>query len=94
MEDVKNSCPNCGFCPHCGRSNGYWTMPYVPYVPYYPIYPSYPPAYPTWSRGTAVDPCQTTYTITSGTQSPEEIRAEHYPFLEPVPLFEDLKSRH
>jgi len=29
------SCPNCGYCPHCGRSNN-------PYPYTYPYYPSYP----------------------------------------------------
>jgi len=32
-------CPNCGYCPHCGRSNGW--------------YPSFPPNWPpygiTWT---------------------------------------------
>jgi hypothetical protein len=27
------SCPNCGYCPHCGRSNPTWT-PYNPNLPY------------------------------------------------------------
>jgi hypothetical protein len=27
----KHSCPNCGYCPHCGRG----AAPYNPY-PYYP----------------------------------------------------------
>jgi hypothetical protein len=33
------SCPNCGYCPHCGRSD----QPWYP-NPYYPgpSYPSYP----------------------------------------------------
>ncbi len=31
-----NTCPSCGYCPHCGRG-GHQTQPY---------YPSYP--YPYW----------------------------------------------
>lgn len=30
-----NQCPNCGYCPHCGRSRQY-TYPYYPYQ--YPPY--------------------------------------------------------
>lgn len=32
-----HSCPNCGYCPHCGRSNptpirpSPWPQPYGPY---------------------------------------------------------------
>ncbi len=55
MEDVKSSCPNCGYCPHCGRSNGYWTVPSVPYIPWYPTYPyplySTPWLGTTWTDG-------------------------------------------
>lgn len=37
----QHACPNCGYCPHCGRSNTpirpapYWVRPYweVPYGP-------------------------------------------------------------
>lgn len=29
--ESKSACPNCGYCPHCGRSNGYYYQPY----PYY-----------------------------------------------------------
>lgn len=39
---MTGSCPNCGYCPHCGRG-GYRTMPLYP-----PAYPS--PAYP-WYPG-------------------------------------------
>lgn len=28
------TCPSCGYCPHCGRSNGYPSWSY----PTYPIY--------------------------------------------------------
>lgn len=32
-----DSCPNCGYCRHCGRG-GYNTQPY----PYYRPWPTYP----------------------------------------------------
>ena len=33
-QDFFHTCPNCGYCPHCGRG-GYRTYPYQPpYVPY------------------------------------------------------------
>jgi hypothetical protein len=32
-----NTCPSCGYCPHCGRRN---TQPYMPYVG--PIWQWYP----------------------------------------------------
>lgn len=36
----KHACPNCGYCPHCGRGGHY-------VAPYYPTYPQ--PSYP-WER--------------------------------------------
>lgn len=29
-----NTCPNCGYCPHCGRRNAAPNWPYA--QPYYP----------------------------------------------------------
>lgn len=41
-----HACPNCGYCPHCGRGGGYFG------VPYYPNYPGggtyYPHPYGPW----------------------------------------------
>lgn len=33
----ESTCPACGYCPHCGRSNGYQQFPLYP-SPYYPPY--------------------------------------------------------
>ncbi len=27
------TCPNCGYCPHCGRGGHHFQPPYVPYQP-------------------------------------------------------------
>lgn len=45
---VKGVCPNCGYCPCCGRG-GYQQAPYWPTYPPNPT-PSIPywPGYPTW----------------------------------------------
>lgn len=41
----EDSCPNCGYCKHCGRSD---KPAYVPApVPHYPMFPVWP-SYPTW----------------------------------------------
>lgn len=43
-ESKHETCPSCGHCPTCGRSNGVWTAPYRPWYPY---------QYPYWySSGT------------------------------------------
>lgn len=42
---VNNSCPNCGFCPHCGRG-GYQFYPNHYWYPW-----TYQPYYPTWTWG-------------------------------------------
>jgi hypothetical protein len=39
----QNACPNCGYCPHCGRGGHhaapYYSPYYTPYtVPYMPTY--------------------------------------------------------
>lgn len=33
-------CPNCGYCPCCGRPRGDWNYPINPY-PYWPAIPIY-----------------------------------------------------
>ncbi len=62
--EAAKPCPNCGYCPHCGRANPVWpqrTYPYIPYVPHpYPITPYPSPWYP-WRIG------DVTWTVTSGT---------------------------
>jgi hypothetical protein len=39
-------CPNCGYCPTCGRPAGwpYYQQPYNPWNPWYP----YPTPGPVW----------------------------------------------
>lgn len=32
---AKEKCPNCGYCPHCGRSNSVYPKPWYPYNPPY-----------------------------------------------------------
>ena len=48
-------CPNCGYCPTCGRSNGWHGVPYYPYTPI-PWYVGDIPQY-TWTdaAGTSTD---------------------------------------
>jgi hypothetical protein len=49
LSEEKCVCPNCGYCPHCGRG-AIKTVPF-PTVPNYPLYPTYPnPWYtgPVW----------------------------------------------
>lgn len=36
FSQTNTPCPACGYCPHCGRSNGYQQFPYQ--YPYYPPY--------------------------------------------------------
>jgi hypothetical protein len=31
---VQAGCPNCGYCPHCGRSYNYWPWPHQPSYPW------------------------------------------------------------
>ena len=46
----QQSCPSCGYCPHCGRSN----QPQPYYVPWYPQpYPWYGPYLVTSGEGTS-----------------------------------------
>ena len=56
-------CPNCGYCPTCGRSNGQHGMPFYPYAPI----PWYVGSYPVYAgdniTGTSTD-VQTPYTNT------------------------------
>lgn len=35
-------CPNCGYCPHCGRGRWQYNRPYVPVAPVLPCAPVYP----------------------------------------------------
>lgn len=37
-EQAQNACPNCGYCPHCGRG-GHYVYPYY-YQPWYPNWPT------------------------------------------------------
>lgn len=56
------NCPNCGYCPHCGRS-GQRTLPYVPSYPYpnaTPWYPSYPYTVTVYGGGFATQNAQST----------------------------------
>lgn len=59
-QETEDRCPNCGYCPTCGRANARypWTYP-VPYSPWWTItYPgtggqtvTYPMT--TWTSGTS-----------------------------------------
>ena len=31
-------CPNCGYCPCCGRPYGNWNFPHYPTYPYWAAY--------------------------------------------------------
>jgi hypothetical protein len=42
--DFQDRCPNCGYCPNCGRKNAAPLIPYPYFVPYYQ--PAFPPMYP------------------------------------------------
>ena len=55
-------CPNCGYCPHCGRSNGYY-LPYPSYPtwPVYNPYPTYVWNYDTNNQATSVSGSQNAY---------------------------------
>ena len=64
------TCPHCGYCSHCGRSNSYpW------YQRPWPYYPSW-----TWTAGNNV-PLSTTTPLTSGnvwtTNATEACDADH-----------------
>lgn len=37
---TQSVCPNCGYCPCCGRPRGDWNYPISPY-PHWPITPMY-----------------------------------------------------
>lgn len=48
-QQTQHVCPNCGYCPCCGRINN-------PVVPYYPPWPEYPQPYVgdwSWATGPA-----------------------------------------
>jgi hypothetical protein len=58
--EQKNVCPNCGYCPHCGRGAHQPMIP-APYQPYpFPYSPNYPPI--VWGGNGVID----TQTVTSG----------------------------
>ena len=53
---LKETCPSCGYCPHCGRSAHPWAPYQQPYQPSYqqPYRPApYGPTWPqiTWMGG-------------------------------------------
>ena len=66
---TKETCPNCGYCPHCGRSaQPYYPQPYYPVTPWWqaPYYPQ-----PTWvcgSSGTAIQSNASTVFLGGSTQ--------------------------
>jgi hypothetical protein len=49
IQHTESACPNCGYCPHCGRSNApvmpWRPAPYYPAYPYWGVYPNYGPVY-------------------------------------------------
>ena len=48
VSPVQHACPNCGYCPHCGRSNLSPMHPW-PIYPWWGIIPPYPNPYTfTW----------------------------------------------
>lgn len=59
------TCPNCGYCPHCGRSaQPYRTLPVYPWPGYYGGWwqiPSYPVTYPGGSTWTTAGNQPVTY---------------------------------
>ena len=66
-EEPKNSCPNCGYCPHCGRANVYPS-----FQPYWgpntaPWYPSYPPTWIIYGSGTVSGSGTITNVVSSNT---------------------------
>ena len=62
----EESCPNCGYCKHCGRGGGYWTQPYYPY-PWWGIYPPNEWHIPTiWGTDTTTNKPDITWTTTTG----------------------------
>ena len=42
-------CPNCGYCPTCGRSNGWGVTPFYPHFPITPT-PWYVGDFPGYDR--------------------------------------------
>lgn len=41
-----DKCPNCGYCPHCGRAAAPTVVPVPVYPPWY--WPTVPYPYPYW----------------------------------------------
>lgn len=59
--EQQHVCPNCGFCPCCGRRNGQYAYPY-PYTPY-----PYPYTGPYWGiNGTGTISSDQTFTVWNG----------------------------
>ncbi len=58
----QHACPNCGYCPHCGRSDQHPPVIPAPYpapVPFRPLPRPYPYWYgegKVWSGGSSVAP--------------------------------------
>jgi hypothetical protein len=61
---MSDKCPNCGYCPTCGRSNtppqADWTYRPTPTWPYWQ------PFYVTWGDTSTAAPPPITYTTTIG----------------------------
>ena len=57
-------CPNCGYCPTCGRSNGWGVMPFYPHFPITPT-----PWYVTHDLDTIPAPGYTTVGTSTDTQT-------------------------
>ncbi|MGZ6373133.1 MAG: hypothetical protein ACXWPI_00245, partial [Ktedonobacterales bacterium] len=57
-KNTKDTCPNCGYCPTCGRMKAGWA----------PVYPAWP-TYPIWintSTGTTPNTWQIRTTNATG----------------------------
>lgn len=74
MNNAQAPCPCCGYCPTCGRRNGYWPVPIAPSVPVapWPGYPSYPS--PWWSITPQPGPQRYTITFGDSTATPLSVR--------------------
>ena len=71
-QEPSNTCPNCGYCPSCGRANIPAAPPWSPNtIPWYPVFPYSPYIYPYDGSGTFVDTPKISWTITlSGSTDP------------------------
>jgi len=57
---MNTTCPNCGYCPHCGRS----AAP-PPVYPYWPSHPWYTPFWAVTPNSMPATPTYTTYGATA-----------------------------